>query len=167
MTEKPNLTPAAAEVLWQLFANGPTWVGDLVSKAGRSELFDRGLAIANNGWSSLTTVGLAFAVEEGLDKRKAQRDVAREATERQSHDQRQLLLRSIAAIVKQAGGTITLQPEQLFGESGACLMNPDAGGAVVFSYFSEEDAPAAIEAARAAAAEHHAREVERAEEVQP
>lgn len=54
--------PNAMEVLWQLFRDGPTWDGNICSKAGRGDLFDIGYASRVNGWSFITAEGMEFAV---------------------------------------------------------------------------------------------------------
>jgi hypothetical protein len=56
----PN--PNALEVMWQLFRDGPTWDGNICSKAGRGDLFEMGYAHRVNGWSYLTPAGMEFAV---------------------------------------------------------------------------------------------------------
>lgn len=58
------------EVLWQLFRNGPTWDGNIVSKAARDALFRLGLAARENGWSYLTREGVEAALAAQFDKRK-------------------------------------------------------------------------------------------------
>lgn len=61
---KPSaLSPNAIEMLGQLFTNGPTWDGCVVSKAGRGELFDAGLAFRIQGFTALTEDGLRAAIE--------------------------------------------------------------------------------------------------------
>lgn len=57
------LSPAAIEVLGQLFVKGPTWDGNIISKAGRGDLIRAGLAFHENGWASLTAEGIRIAVE--------------------------------------------------------------------------------------------------------
>jgi hypothetical protein len=52
------LSPAALDVLEQLFLTGPVWDGNVVSKAGRGELVSAGLAFHANGWASLTEEGV-------------------------------------------------------------------------------------------------------------
>ena len=58
-----TLSPNAVEMLGQLFTNGPTWDGNVVSKAGRGELFDAGLAFRVEGFTSLTEDGLRMALD--------------------------------------------------------------------------------------------------------
>lgn len=51
----------------QLFVEGPTWDGNLVSKSDRDELLSCGLADKNGeGWNFLTAPGVAEAVACGL-----------------------------------------------------------------------------------------------------
>lgn len=57
-----GMSGAAREVMRCLFINGPTWDGNIPSKAGRGDLFDLGYADRVNGWSFLTKVGMDFAV---------------------------------------------------------------------------------------------------------
>lgn len=57
------LSSLAVEALGQLFTNGPTWDGNVVSKSGRDELIDAGLAFRVNSFASLTEEGLRAAVE--------------------------------------------------------------------------------------------------------
>lgn len=64
------LTGAEIETLWCLFAHGPTWDGEVPSKAGRSALFDRGLVQRYEGWNWLTDEGVRTAVEIGLGEKK-------------------------------------------------------------------------------------------------
>jgi len=63
-----TLSPTAVEVLGQLFTSGPTWDGNVASKAGRGLLFDAGLAFRVEGFISLTQEGLRAAIE--WDQRK-------------------------------------------------------------------------------------------------
>lgn len=62
------------EVLWQLFRNGPTWDGNIISKSDRDELFKLGLAARVDGWSFLTLDGMETAIAAGFDKRKDRDD---------------------------------------------------------------------------------------------
>lgn len=71
MTDISTLMPlssSAREVLHQLFINGPTWDGDIVSKPGRGDLFKRGLSDRVQGFAFLTRAGMELAV--GLYKRE-------------------------------------------------------------------------------------------------
>lgn len=64
------LTGAEWEVMWCLFKHGPTWDGEVPSKAGRSDLFDRGLVQRADGWNWLTDDGVKIDVEIGMGERK-------------------------------------------------------------------------------------------------
>lgn len=57
------LSSAAIEVLGQLYSSGPTWDGNVASKAGRGELVAAGLAWHEHGYASLTPEGVRTAVE--------------------------------------------------------------------------------------------------------
>ena len=65
-----DLSNFAVETLWQLFRNGPTWDGDLVSKTGRDELVDLGLVERGHGFQWLVRAGIDEALERGYDRRK-------------------------------------------------------------------------------------------------
>ena len=58
-----------SEVLMQLFVQGPTWDGNLISKAERDALVDRGFADRWNGWNFLTQEGVEAAVAGGRFER--------------------------------------------------------------------------------------------------
>jgi hypothetical protein len=58
-----SLPGDAVEVLGQLFVSGPTWDGNIISKAGRSALISAGLAFKVEGFTSLTEDGLRMAIE--------------------------------------------------------------------------------------------------------
>ena len=62
------------EALWQLFAKGPTWDGNIVSKEGREELIDFKLAVRHEGWTILTLNGLKRALSLDMDHRKDAED---------------------------------------------------------------------------------------------
>jgi hypothetical protein len=68
------LHPGAAEVLRQLFFNGPTWDGDIITKDGRSELFRQGLAGRRQGWTYLTESGVVTALGAAVDRQKERRE---------------------------------------------------------------------------------------------
>lgn len=70
-------TQGQREVLWQLWRNGPTWDGNIISKPDRDELFKLGLAERVNGWSYLTTAGVETALAAEFDKRKEAERYAR------------------------------------------------------------------------------------------
>lgn len=57
------LSSAAVETLGQLFTSGPTWDGNIVSKAGRGELVAVGLAFHLQGFATLTEEGLRVAIK--------------------------------------------------------------------------------------------------------
>ena len=57
-----DLSSAANDVLRQLFKNGPTWDGNLVSKVGRGELVALDLAERYNGYQWLTMKGVQYAL---------------------------------------------------------------------------------------------------------
>lgn len=63
-----GLSSAAIEVLMQLFVSGPTWDGNIISKAGRGDLVSVGLAFHDNGWASLNPEGVRIAVEWDRDE---------------------------------------------------------------------------------------------------
>lgn len=70
------LSSAAIEVLGQLYTNGPTWDGNIASKAGRGDLIRAGLAWHEHGYASLTPEGVRAAVEWSIDdlrRRNAER----------------------------------------------------------------------------------------------
>ena len=58
-----GLSVSAVEVLGQLYANGPTWDGNVCSKVGRGELVRAGLAWHEHGYASLSPEGVRTAVE--------------------------------------------------------------------------------------------------------
>lgn len=71
MTEQFNpLSGAAIDTLWCLFLHGPTWDGNLPSKAGRDELHDRDLIERYEGWQWLTKAGVMAAMGRGFDRKK-------------------------------------------------------------------------------------------------
>lgn len=67
------------EVLRQLFFQGPTWDGDVVSKVGRDGLVDRGLAVRREGWQMLSEAGFVATVEAGYGDQKEAWDARRRA----------------------------------------------------------------------------------------
>ncbi|MDO7841120.1 hypothetical protein [Sphingomonas immobilis] len=66
------LSGAATEVLWCLFALGPTEDGNLPSKSGRDDLFDKGMIDRADGWQWLTRTGVMLALGLGFDRKKEQ-----------------------------------------------------------------------------------------------
>jgi len=59
-----DLSSAAKDVLGQLFVSGPTWDGNVISKGGRNELLEEGLAHRWDGWAFLTAAGVRMATDE-------------------------------------------------------------------------------------------------------
>ena len=55
------LSPSAIACLHQLFKDGPTWDGNIVSKPGRGELIAAGLSDRVDGWAFLTADGVKLA----------------------------------------------------------------------------------------------------------
>lgn len=60
----------SSETLMQLFVQGPTWDGNLVSKQERDRMVDAGLADRWNGWNFLTQEGVEAAVAGGMAARQ-------------------------------------------------------------------------------------------------
>jgi hypothetical protein len=69
------LSSAAVDVLGQLYVNGPTWDGNVSSKAGRGDLIRAGLAWHEHGYASLTPEGLRTAVEWNRDDLRRRQDI--------------------------------------------------------------------------------------------
>ncbi len=59
----------SSEALMQLFVDGPTWDGNLISKEDRNILVEAGFAERWNGWNFLTQEGVEAAVSGGLAAR--------------------------------------------------------------------------------------------------
>lgn len=104
-----DIGPNARECLLQLFVHGPTWDGDIVSKAGRGELFDRGYATRCNGWSSLTEAGLHLAVRAGFGDEKERRDNRKR---RESNDRH----RALVYAARSFGGAFVVPPTDDSGD---------------------------------------------------
>lgn len=68
-------TAGAKDVLRQLFLDGPTWDGNIISKAGRDDLIAVGFADRRNGWAFLTGLGVEYAIASGLNREKDRRRV--------------------------------------------------------------------------------------------
>lgn len=69
-TDKPLTTDQLA-VLRQLFMNGPTWDGDIISKQHRNDLYGMRLAHhVGGGFSQLTEAGVTRALELGFGRDK-------------------------------------------------------------------------------------------------
>ena len=98
-----DLAPDEKECLEQLFLNGPTWDGDLVSKAGRTGLVGRGYAEQCNGWQQLTSAGFVLAVRAGLGDDKERRDNKRR---RENYDKAALL----GGFLREIGGSVVMPP---------------------------------------------------------
>lgn len=64
------LSKSGIEVLGQLFVHGPTSDGNLVSKWGRNELVNTGLAFRLQGFNALTPDGLQAALDWDLRQAK-------------------------------------------------------------------------------------------------
>ena len=99
-----DLAPDEKEMLQQLFFSGPTWDGDLVSKAGRTGLVRRGYAEQCNGWQQLTSSGFELAVRAGLgdDKERRADRLRRESNERH---------RALCGFIEQVGGSVVIGPD--------------------------------------------------------
>lgn len=69
-----TLSGAAIDVLNQLFLNGPTWDGDVASKAGRDELYDLKLIGRHEGYQFILREGVRLALANRLDTKKNRRD---------------------------------------------------------------------------------------------
>lgn len=99
-----DIAPDEKEALQQLFFNGPTWDGDLVSKAGRTGLVDRGYAERCNGWQQLTSAGFQLAVRAGLGDDKERRDNRRRRDESARH-------RVLCGFIEGVGGSVVIAPD--------------------------------------------------------
>lgn len=62
------------EVMMQLFVQGPTWDGDLVSKSERDDLVDDGFCNRADGWNFLTAEGVRVAASAGRLEAKSWAD---------------------------------------------------------------------------------------------
>lgn len=61
-----------ATTLWQLFLQGPTADGDLISKDDRDFLVKSGMADRHNGYNFLTSSGVQHALHYKMDSAKEQ-----------------------------------------------------------------------------------------------
>ena len=61
-TVEISLSNNAEEVLMQLFLQGPTWDGNLVSKSGRDLLFKMQMVDGYDGWQWLNESGMRYAL---------------------------------------------------------------------------------------------------------
>lgn len=73
MTKFEDLTSGQKDVLGQLFIQGPTWDGNIASKAYRDELCAMGLAEHRNGFAYLTRTGVDMAVTADVKNRHDKR----------------------------------------------------------------------------------------------
>lgn len=94
-----DLAPDEKECFRQLFFSGPTWDGDIVSKAGRAGLIRRGYCIHRNGWAQLTEAGFEMAVAAKLGDDK---EAWANKRMRESNDNH----RALCAILAAAGGEV-------------------------------------------------------------
>lgn len=63
----PITTPEAMrDTIWQLFRNGPTADGNMVSKFHRDKAVAAGLIDRAEGWNWLTYSGVTLALELGM-----------------------------------------------------------------------------------------------------
>lgn len=68
-------TAQMRDTIWQLFRNGPTHDGNMVSKSDRDLAVDAGLVDRAEGWNWLTYSGVTLALELGMgaDSEKGKR----------------------------------------------------------------------------------------------
>lgn len=99
-----DIAPDEKECMMQLFFNGPTWDGDIVSKAGRAGLHRRGYVERENGWTQLTSAGFVVAVRAGLGDDKERRDNKRRRENNEHH-------RALCGFIEQAGGSVVIGPD--------------------------------------------------------
>lgn len=99
-----DIAPDEKECMMQLFFNGPTWDGDIVSKAGRAGLYRRGYVEHENGWTQLTSAGFVVAVRAGLGDDKERRDNKRRRESNEHH-------RALCGLIESAGGSIVIGPD--------------------------------------------------------
>ena len=70
MDDLRDMPSGIQEALWQMFKDGPTWDGNLLSKAARTWLVQNGLAFRTKGYNALTPEGVEMAVSPGMGERK-------------------------------------------------------------------------------------------------
>lgn len=63
------------DTIWQLFRNGPTWDGNMVSKTERDEAVKAGLIDRCEGWNWLTHSGVMLALELGMGRDTEKRNI--------------------------------------------------------------------------------------------
>lgn len=119
-----DIAPDEKECLMQLFFSGPTWDGDIVSKAGRAGLYRRGYVERENGWTQLTSAGFVVAVRAGLGDDKERRDYRRR---RENSDQH----RALCGCIKRFGGSITIGPDDPVAGDIDTTRHPD--GSISYS----------------------------------
>ena len=59
---------SALAVMEQLFLNGPTWDGNVISKTGRDILLELGFIERDNGWQWLNREGVRYATSVDVTK---------------------------------------------------------------------------------------------------
>jgi hypothetical protein len=64
-------TRSYRDAIWQLFKDGPTWDGNLISKEDRKALKVAGLVEQDGGWNWLTHSGVTLALELGMGREKS------------------------------------------------------------------------------------------------
>lgn len=99
-----DLAPDEKECLRQLFFHGPTWAGDIVSKAGRAGLARRGYVEQANGWTQLSSAGFVVAVRAELTDDKERWDSKRRREENDRH-------RALCGCIEHFGGSLTIGPD--------------------------------------------------------
>ena len=70
MTVALDMPSGTHEALWQMFADGPIWDGNLVCKRSRKWLVENEMAARSSGFNFLTPAGVNMAVSLGMDRRK-------------------------------------------------------------------------------------------------
>jgi len=89
------------ESLYQLFLQGPTYDGNVISKSQRDWLVLTGLAFRVEGYTSLTPDGLQLALRIGMDREKERRQ-REDRSKRARYDALELILRT--GLTRSAGG---------------------------------------------------------------
>ena len=65
-----DMPSSTHEAIWQMFKDGPTWDGNLVSKPARAWLLNEGFAFRSSGYNALTVKGVEMAVSLGMGSKK-------------------------------------------------------------------------------------------------
>jgi hypothetical protein len=60
------MTELQRDTLWQLFKDGPTRDGDLISKPARTWLIEKEYVEREDGWNYLTHNGITLCLELGM-----------------------------------------------------------------------------------------------------